>query len=113
MIDNEEEKPSGKLPFNQETKLEKYYKPDKMRNCLFKMEQFFLIWQNPETDEKHKRAAKSLFEHYRRLALCVLAKEMSVEHIDVEQVLTQTYIDTMFRDCNPYFDPEVASEQPS
>ncbi len=66
------------------------------------MEQFWLIWQDDRTDEKHKKAAKALFEHYRRLALCILAKELCVEELNVERVLTPSYIDTMFSDYSPY-----------
>lgn len=96
-------KPSGTEPFNQVTKLERFYKPEKMRTALFKMEQFYMIWQDPKTDEKHKKAAKLLFEHYRRLALCILAKEFNPE-MKVERVLTPSYMDTMFSDFNPYLD---------
>ena len=35
-------KTSGKEPFNLETKLERFYKPEKMRTALFKMEQFYI-----------------------------------------------------------------------
>ena len=89
--------------FNQETKLERFYCPEKMRTALFKMEQFYMIWQDERTDEKHKKAAKALFEHYRRLALCILAKEMNPK-MEVDRVFGPSYIDTMFRDYNPYLD---------
>lgn len=93
---------------NQETKLERFYKPEKMRTALFKMEQFYLIWQDERTDDQHKKAAKALFEHYRRLALCILVKEMNAEQMHTERVLTPSYIDTMFADFNPYLDASVA-----
>ena len=96
--------------FNQETKLERFYKPEKMRTALFKMEQFYLIWQDDRTDEKHKKAAKALFEHYRRLALCILAKEMNAEQMHTERVLTPSYIDTMFTDFNPYLDASIVAK---
>jgi hypothetical protein len=97
----DKEKPSGKEPFNQETKLERFYKPEKMRTALFKMEQFYMIWKDERTDEKHKKAAKALFEHYKRLAMCILAKEMS-PNLNVDRVFGPSYIDSMFRDYNPY-----------
>lgn len=102
--------PKPGTSFNQETKLERFYKPEKMRTALFKMEQFYLIWQDDRTDEKHKKAAKALFEHYRRLALCILAKEVSVEEMNVERVLTPSYIDTMFIDFNPYLDASIVAK---
>ena len=89
---------------NKETKLEKYYKPEKMRTALFKMEQFFSIWHDSSVDDKHRTAAKKLFEHYRRLAMCILAKEFD-EAMEVERVLTPAYIDSMFdgtEDNNAY-----------
>ena len=102
--------PKPGTSFNQETKLERFYKPEKMRTALFKMEQFYLIWQDDWTDENHKKAAKALFEHYRRLALCILAKEVSVEEMNVEKVLTPSYIDTMFTDFNPYLDASIVAK---
>ena len=102
--------PKPGTSFNQETKLERFYKPEKMRTALFKMEQFYLIWQDDQTDEKHKKAAKALFEHYRRLALCILAKEFSMEEMNVERVLTPSYIDTMFTDFNPYLDASIVAK---
>ena len=86
---------------NAETKLEKFYNPEKMRNCLFKMEQFFSIWKDKSVDETHRKAAKALFEHYRRLGLCILAKELD-ENMKIERVLTPEFIDTMFDGPNPY-----------
>ena len=94
-------KASGKEPFNLETKLERFYRPEKMRTALFKMEQFYIMWQDTTVDERHRRAAKALYEHYRRLAMCILAKEFNPE-MEVERVLTPSFIDTMFTDSNPY-----------
>ena len=94
-------KPSGKEPFNAATKLERFYKPEKMRTALFKMEQFYIMWNDETVDDKHRKAAKSLFEHYRRLAMCILAKKFNPEMV-VERVLTPSFIDTMFTDVNPY-----------
>lgn len=72
------------------------------------MEQFYVIWQDPRTDEKHEKAAKLLFEHYRRLALCILAKEFDPEEmLKIEHVLTPSYMDTMFSDFNPYLDASL------
>lgn len=82
---------------NTDTKLERFYHPEKMRNCIFKMEQFFAIWQDVKhVDDKHRLAAKKLFEHYRRLAMCILAKEFDV-NMKLERVLTPEFIDTMFK----------------
>lgn len=80
---------------NTETKLERFYSPEKMRNCIFKLEQFFAISNDMRIDEKHRIAAKKLFEHYRRLAMCILAKEFNPD-MKLELVLTPEFIDHMF-----------------
>ena len=86
---------------NIETKLEHFYKPEKMRTAIFKMEQFFAIWHDKNIDEDHRKAAKTLFEHYHRLAMCILAKEFD-EKMEVERVLTPEYMDSMFDPKNYY-----------
>ena len=86
---------------NIETKLEHFYKPEKMRTAIFKMEQFFAIWHDENIDEDHRKVAKTLFEHYRRLAMCILAKEFD-EKMEVERVLTPEYMDSMFDPKNYY-----------
>ena len=86
---------------NIETKLEHFYKPEKMRTAIFKMEQFFAIWHDENIDEDHRKVAKTLFEHYRRLAMCILAKEFD-EKMEVERVLTPEYMDSVFDPKNYY-----------
>ena len=88
---------------NTETKLERYYKPEKMRNCLFKMEQFFSIWQDDTIDERHRKAAKALYEHYKRLSMYILAKEFDPK-MPIDRVLTPEFIDSMFTGPNPYLE---------
>lgn len=85
---------------NTETKLERYYNPEKMRNCIFKMEQFYSISQDENVDEAHRKSAKGLYEHYRRLAMCILAKEFD-KNMKIDRVLTPEFIDTMFTSPNP------------
>ena len=87
---------------NTETKLERFYNPEKMRNCLFRMEQFFSIANDDKVDERHRKSAKALFEHYHRLGMCILAKEINPE-MKIDRVLTPEFIDTMFNSPNPYF----------
>ena len=87
---------------NAETKLERYYSPEKMRNCLFRMEQFFAIWQDESVDEQHRKVANGLFEHYRRLAICILTKEFDAK-MAIDRVLTPEFIDTILDPKNnPY-----------
>ena len=86
---------------NNETKLERYYNPEKARNCLFRMEQFFDISKDEHVDEKHRKLARQLFEHYRRLAICILTKEFNPD-MKIDRVLTPDFIDTMFNGPDPY-----------
>lgn len=65
------------------------------------MEQFFDIWQDASVDEKHRNAAKALYEHYKRLAMCILAKEFDPK-MPIDRVLTPEFIDSMFTGPNPY-----------
>lgn len=72
---------------NKETKLERFYSPEKMKTAIFMMEQYFALWHDETTDEQHRTAAKKLFEHYRRLAMCILAKEFD-ENMKIYKVIT-------------------------
>jgi len=74
---------------NNDIKIAKYYSPAKMQRSIMLMEQFWLLSQNKDVDEKDRVCAKALFEHYRRLAMCILMKEFPAEFgndliIDVE-----------------------------
>ena len=71
------------------------------------MEQFFSIWQDASVDEKHRKAAKTLYEHYKRLAMCILAKEFD-QKMHIDRVLTPEFIDNMFTGPNPIFDMKTA-----
>lgn len=83
---------------NEPIKLQKNYDPEKIRNCLLKMEQFFLISADPKTDPARQKAAKGLFEHYRRLAMCVLAKEID-PNIKIERVFPAKMVDLTLEEC--------------
>jgi hypothetical protein len=72
---------------NNETKIEKYYSSTKMQRAIMYMEQFWLLSQNTELNDADKKCAKALFEHYRRLAMCILMKEMP------EKMITDLIID--------------------
>lgn len=36
---------------NKETKLERFYSPEKMKTAIFMMEQYFALWHDETTDE--------------------------------------------------------------
>lgn len=64
---------------NNEIKVSKWYDPAKMQKSVFMMEQFWLLSQDISATEDDRKAAKGLFEHYRRLAMCILMKEFPQE----------------------------------
>jgi hypothetical protein len=75
---------------NNETKIEKYYSSTKMQRAIMHMEQFWLLSQNSELSDDDKKCAKALFEHYRRLAMCILMKEMP------EKMVTDLIVDVEY-----------------
>ena len=60
------------------------------------MEQFWILFNNPEISEADKKCAKALFEHYRRLAICILTKEMP-EQIVEEQIIDVEYMKNIYK----------------
>jgi hypothetical protein len=72
---------------NNDIKIEKYYSSSKMQRAIMLMEQFWLLSQNNELSDDDKKCAKVLFEHYRRLATCILMKNMP------EQLVNELIID--------------------
>jgi len=82
---------------NEPIKLQKNYDPEKMRNSLLKMEQFFLISVDEKVDPQRRKAAKGLFEHYRRLAMCVLAKEIDPK-MKLDRIFPAKMVDLAFEE---------------
>lgn len=72
---------------NNDIKIAKYYNPSTMQRAIMLMEQFWLLSQNSELTDADKKCAKALFEHYRRLAICILMKDMP------EQLVNDLIID--------------------
>ena len=72
---------------NNETKIERFYSSTKMQRAIMHMEQFWLLSQDSKLNENDKKCAKALFEHYRRLAMCILMKEMP------EKMVTDLIVD--------------------
>ena len=78
-----------------EIKVSKYYDPDRMRSAVMKMEQFYALAQDKGLDEHEAICAYKLFEHYRRLAMCILMKEFSPD-FNVDLVVTTEYMRKLF-----------------
>ena len=81
---------------NNETKIEKYYSSAKMQRAIMHMEQFWLLSQNPEISDDDKKCAKALFEHYRRLAMCILMKEMP-DVMTHDLIIDTDYMQNVYR----------------
>ena len=79
-----------------EAKVQKYYDSGKMRRYIMYMEQFWALSVDPALDDNHKKAARAMYEHYRRMTLCMAAKEMPPEY-GFEKVIDVDYMKNMYR----------------
>ena len=79
-----------------EAKVQKYYDSGKMRRYIMYMEQFWALSVDPALDDNHKKAARAMYEHYRRMTLCMAAKEMPSEH-SFDKVIDVDYMKNMYR----------------
>lgn len=80
-----------------EIKLSKYYDGDKMRSALMKMEQFWALSQDKNLDSQNKICAVKAYEHFKRLCLCIVAKEMP-ENFKVDNVVVDVeYMKNMYK----------------
>ena len=81
---------------NNETKIERFYSSTKMQRAIMHMEQFWLLSQDSNLDENDKKCAKALFEHYRRLAMCILMKEMP-EKMVTDLIIDVDYMQNVYK----------------
>ena len=79
-----------------EAKVQKYYDSGKMRRYIMYMEQFWALSVDPALDDNHKKAARAMYEHYRRMTLYMAAKEMPSEY-GFEKVIDVDYMKNMYR----------------
>ena len=79
-----------------EAKVQKYYDSGKMRRYIMYMEQLWALSVDPALDDNHKKAARAMYEHYRRMTLCMAAKEMPSEH-SFDKVIDVDYMKNMYR----------------
>ena len=79
-----------------DAKIQKYYDGGKMRNYVMYMEQFWALSVDPALDEYHRKAARGLHDHYRRMVLCMGAKEMPPKH-KFDNILDVDYMKNMYR----------------
>ena len=63
-----------------------------------KMEQFYVFAQDKNLSEKDATCAYKLFEHYRRLAICILMKEFSSD-FNVDLVVNTEYMKKLFKEA--------------
>ena len=79
-----------------ELKIAQYYDSDKMRIAVMKMEQFYYLSTDKNLDEENKLLARKLFEHYRRMAMCVLMKDFSPD-FSIENVVSVDYMRDQYK----------------
>ena len=82
-----------------DVKLSRWWDGNRLRNTISLMEQFWMLMHSDKVDEKHRTAARQLFEHERRLAMCLLMKEFP-EDFKTDLFINSMYIDDMFKE-NP------------
>ena len=79
-----------------DVKVSKYYDPGKMRRFVMYMEQFWALSCDPALNDDHRKAAKSMYEHYRRMVLCMAAKEMPHAH-NFDKVIDVEYMKNIYK----------------
>lgn len=77
-------------------KIAQFYDPDKMRKAIMYAEQFWMLCHDMNLDEKNRICAKRLHEHYKRLALCIMAKEFP-EDFKTDLVVDTEYMKNMYK----------------
>lgn len=60
------------------------------------MEQFWLLSQDATLDEKDKKCATALYEHFKRLSICILTKQMPEQLVD-DLVIDLDYMKNMYK----------------
>jgi len=81
---------------NNDIKVAKYYSSAKMRRSIMLMEQFWLLSQSKDISEDDRKCAKGLFEHYRRLAICILMKSMPETTVS-DLIIDVEYMKNMYK----------------
>ena len=51
---------------------------------------------SPALDDEHRKAANAMYEHYRRMTLCMAAKEMPLAH-SFDKVIDVDYMKNIYR----------------
>jgi len=77
-------------------KLSRYWDGARLRNTISLMEQFHVLMNDENVDEKHRKCAKRLFEHERRLAMNLIMKEFP-QDFKTDMFVNSKYIDDMFK----------------
>ena len=78
-------------------KLSRWWDGNRLRNTITLMEQFWVLQNDEKLDEMHRKCAKQLFEHERRLAMNLLMKEFP-EDFKTDMFINSMFIDDMFKE---------------
>ena len=79
-----------------DAKVSRYNDPAKMRKFTMYMEQFWALATDPALDEDHRKAARAMYDHYKRMTLCMAAKEMPHAH-NFDRVIDVEYMKNMYK----------------
>lgn len=79
-----------------EIKIAPFYDSEKMHSSILKMEQFYTLSNDKNLDDKNRICARRLFEHYRRLAMCILMKEFP-DDFRADQVVDVEYMKNQYK----------------
>ena len=79
-----------------DAKIQKYCDSGKMCQYVMYIEQFWAFSADLILDDDHKKTTKAIYEHYRRMILCMVMKEMPPEH-GFEKVIDVDYMKNMYR----------------
>lgn len=80
---------------NEQYKLEKHYNRDRLLIALFKMEQYYALSKRTDLNDKLTTCASKLSDHYRRLALNIIAKPFA-DDIQIPPILKAANIELEF-----------------
>lgn len=85
------------IELDAETKMSKYYDGEKLRSAIMYMEQFYSLSKNKAIDPNDSLRAYKMFEHYRRLAMCILMKEFRDDFSIEDAVIDVNFMKNLYR----------------
>ena len=76
-------------------KTSRYYDGAAIRRFVMLMEQFWALANDPALSDDNKKAAMAMYQHCKRMVLCIAAKEMPSEH-NFGRIIDEDYMKKMY-----------------